>query len=112
MFGKATYAVPDSQTNPYCGAGIRKCGNFTLSISAQDIAEPGKNADKFKFKLMPPSGNTPVFDTSYIVIAGGNVQVPHSSPWVTDEGREGRRKAPLRPSSRRARGPGGRPTMT
>ena len=60
MFGKATYAVPDSQTNPYCGAGIRKCGNFTLSISAQDIAEPGKNTDKFKFKLMPPSGNTGV----------------------------------------------------
>ena len=77
MFGKATYAVPDSQTNPYCGAGIRKCGNFTLSISAQDIAEPGKNTDKFKFKLMPPSGNTPAFDTQYIVIAGGNVQVPH-----------------------------------
>jgi Bacterial Ig domain/Bacterial cadherin-like domain len=75
MTGKATYAVPTG-SNPGCSTGILKCGNFTVSISAQDKAEPGKGIDTFKAKLLSPT-NATLFDLAYQTITGGNIQVPH-----------------------------------
>ncbi|HXG75337.1 MAG TPA: SpaA isopeptide-forming pilin-related protein [Gaiellaceae bacterium] len=77
MSGKATYGVPDvpTITNPYCGTGIRKCGNFQFLVYAEDRGEPG-TLDRYRMKLIAPSGQV-VFDMTLQQLAGGNVQVPH-----------------------------------
>jgi hypothetical protein len=76
MTGKATYAVPIGQVNPYCLPGVIKCGSFTVITYAEDKKEPGSSYDTYRIKLVAPSGAV-VFDMPLHTILGGNVQVPH-----------------------------------
>src|SRR5262249_7044925 len=75
--GKATWAVPTGDTNPPCGAGILKCGNFSFTMYAEDRKEPGANATTFRIISRDPT-NALVLDTGAtpITIRGGNVVVP------------------------------------
>lgn len=77
MTGKATYAVPTGQVNPWCSPGVLKCGNFRIIMYAEDRWEPGAGFNTYKLKLIAPDGKTVLFDMPLSTIVGGNVRVPH-----------------------------------
>ena len=76
MTGKATYAVPEGQVNPWCSPGVLKCGSFTIIMYAEDRVALGAGVDTYKLKLIAPDKKV-VFDMTLQTIAGGNVQVAH-----------------------------------